>query len=65
MSMSSPQRARSGRSERAGPRSGFGPQRHAEFATRRPGRVLAAWGVAVLVSLGLVGALSEREAVPV
>ena len=65
MSMSSPQRPRSGRSERAGPRSGFGPRRLAEFATRRPGRVLAAWGVAVLVSLGLVGALSERETVPV
>jgi uncharacterized membrane protein YdfJ with MMPL/SSD domain len=57
MSMSSPKRPRSSRSERAGPRSGFGPRRLAEFATRRPGRVLAAWGVAVLVSLGLVGAL--------
>src|SRR3954447_11232446 len=37
--------------------SGFGPRRVAEFATRRPKRVLAAWGVAVLVSLGLVGVL--------
>src|SRR4051812_6266234 len=54
---SSPQRPRSSRPEGAGPRSGFGPRRLAEFATRRPGRVLAAWGIAVLVSLGLVGAL--------
>src|SRR6059058_2544271 len=36
-------------------RVGFGPSRLAEFATRRPRRVLAAWGVLVLVSLGLVG----------
>src|SRR5262249_26905270 len=33
------------------------PTRLAAIATRRPGRVLAAWGVAVLVSLGLIGAL--------
>jgi RND superfamily putative drug exporter len=37
--------------------SGFGPRRLAEFATRRPRRVLAVWGVLVLVSLGLIGAL--------
>jgi RND superfamily putative drug exporter len=37
--------------------SGFGPRRLAELATRRPGRVLAAWGVVVLVSIGLIGAL--------
>jgi hypothetical protein len=36
---------------------GFGPARLAELATRRPGRVLAAWGVIVLVSLGLGGTL--------
>ena len=38
-------------------RSGFGPRRLAEVATRRPGRMLAAWGVIVLVSLGLIGTL--------
>ena len=32
-------------------------QQLAEFATRRPRRVLAAWGLVVLVSLGLIGAL--------
>src|SRR5947208_3951435 len=36
-------------------RVGLGPSRLAEFATRRPRRVLAVWGVLVLVSLGLVG----------
>ena len=36
---------------------GFGPTRFAAFATRRPRRVLAVWGVLVLLSLGLVGAL--------
>ena len=41
----------------AGSMSGFGPRRLAELATRRPGRVLAAWGVVVLVSFGLIGAL--------
>jgi RND superfamily putative drug exporter len=35
----------------------FGPRRLAEIATRRPGRMLAAWGMIVLVSLGLIGAL--------
>ena len=39
------------------PRSRFGPRALAELATRRPGRVLGAWGVVVLVSLGLIGAL--------
>jgi len=37
--------------------SWFGPRRLAEFATRRPRRVLAVWGALVLVSLGLVGTL--------
>jgi putative drug exporter of the RND superfamily len=37
--------------------SGWGPTRLAELATRRPGRVLAIWGVIVVVSLGLTGAL--------
>ena len=41
----------------AGSGSRFGPQRLAEFATRRPRRVLAAWGVMVFVSLGLTGTL--------
>jgi putative drug exporter of the RND superfamily len=57
MSIISPKRSssRSRGSERS--RSGVGPQRLAEFATRRPRRVLAAWGVLVLVSFGLIGAL--------
>jgi uncharacterized membrane protein YdfJ with MMPL/SSD domain len=38
-------------------RSGFGPRGLAEAATRRPGRMLAAWGVIVVVSLGLIGTL--------
>jgi putative drug exporter of the RND superfamily len=38
-------------------RSGFGPQRLAELATRRPGRVLAVWGAIIVVSLGLIGTL--------
>ena len=33
------------------------PTRLAAYATRRPGRVLTAWGVAVLVSFGVTGAL--------
>ena len=36
----------------AGSESRVGPQRLAQFATRRPRRVLAVWGVAVLVSDG-------------
>src|SRR5689334_20093767 len=43
--------------DRAGSGSGFGPRRLAEYATRRPGRVLAMWGAVVVVSLGLVGGL--------
>ncbi len=57
MLFSSPKRSRSVRPDRAGTGTGFGPRRLAEFATRRPGRVLALWGVAVFVSLGLIGAL--------
>jgi putative drug exporter of the RND superfamily len=38
-------------------RSGFGPRRLADLATRRPGRVLAVWGAVVVVSLGLIGTL--------
>jgi putative drug exporter of the RND superfamily len=56
MSISSPKRSRDLR-DRTSPESGFGPRRLAELATRRPGRVLAVWGVLVLVSLGLVGGL--------
>ena len=41
----------------AGSGSRFGPQRLAQFATRRPRRVLAVWGVVVLVSLVLTGTL--------
>src|SRR4051794_41611628 len=37
--------------------SGLGPRRVAEFATRRPKRVRAVWGIVVLVSMGLVGTL--------
>jgi uncharacterized membrane protein YdfJ with MMPL/SSD domain len=55
MSMSSPKPRSS--NERQSQGSGFGPRRLAEFATRRPGRVLAIWAVVVLVSLGLTGAL--------
>ena len=43
--------------DRADSGSRFGPQRLAQFATRRPRRVLAVWGVVVLVSLGLTGTL--------
>ena len=56
MSISSPKRP-SSRGTDASPRPRFGPRRLAEFATRRPGRVLAVWGVVALVSLGLVGTL--------
>jgi uncharacterized membrane protein YdfJ with MMPL/SSD domain len=54
--MTSRRRSRSSADD-AGSMSGFGPRRLAELATRRPGRVLAAWGVVVLVSIGLIGAL--------
>ena len=43
--------------KRSSSRSGFGPRRLAEVATRRPGRMLAGWGVIVLVSLALIGTL--------
>jgi putative drug exporter of the RND superfamily len=59
MSISSPKRSSSRRPDPAGSASGFGPRRLAEFATRRPRRVLAVWGVVVLVSLGLVGTLLD------
>ena len=57
MLISSPKRSTLRRPDPMGRGSGFGPRRLAEFATRKPGRVLAAWGVAVLVSFGLIGAL--------
>ena len=38
-------------------RSRFGPEGLAEFATRRPRRVLAMWAGIVVVSLGLIGTL--------
>jgi RND superfamily putative drug exporter len=50
-------RSRSSEADDAGSMAGFGPRRLAELATRRPGRVLLAWGVVVLVSIGLIGAL--------
>ena len=53
MSISSPNHS----PDRAASGSRFGPRRLAEYATRRPGRVLAVWGAVVVVSLGLVGAL--------
>ena len=55
MSISSPKRSSSRRSGR--PSSSLGPRRLAQFATRRPKRVLAVWGMIVLVSLGLIGTL--------
>src|SRR4051794_6652545 len=42
-------------------RPGFGPTRLAAFATRRPRRVLWIWGLAVLVSLGLVAAFGNTS----
>ena len=50
-------RSRSSKADDAGSMAGFGPRRLAELATRRAGRVLVAWGVVVLVSIGLIGAL--------
>ena len=38
-------------------RSGFGPRRLADVATRRPGRMLALWSAIVVVSLGVIGML--------
>jgi uncharacterized membrane protein YdfJ with MMPL/SSD domain len=49
--------ARPSEADDSGSGRGFGPRRLAEIATRRPGRVLAAWGVLVLVSMFLIGAL--------
>src|SRR3954449_3367718 len=58
MSSRSPKGSSTPEPEAAAPStSGFGPRRGAEFATRRPKRVLAVWGVVVLVSMGLVGTL--------
>src|SRR5215217_8406004 len=37
--------------------SRLGPTQLAGFATRRPGRVLALWGLLVVASIGLVGGL--------
>jgi uncharacterized membrane protein YdfJ with MMPL/SSD domain len=53
--------ARSASGKPAGGQAGarFGPTRLAELATRRPGRVLALWGVLVVVAIGLVGAFLE------
>ena len=57
MSFFSSKRSASSTPGPSGRGSGLGPQRLAVFATRRPGRVLAVWGVVVLVSLGLTGTL--------
>jgi putative drug exporter of the RND superfamily len=57
MSILSPKRRSSPSTDPTSRASGFGPRRLAELATRRPGRVLAVWGVAVVVSLGLAGTL--------
>src|SRR3954471_1562767 len=50
----SPKRSSRPKPEAPASSSGWGPTRVAEFATRRPKRVLAVWGVVVLVSMGLV-----------
>jgi RND superfamily putative drug exporter len=57
MRSSSSKRSPSATSRATGSRSRFGPGRLAEAATRRPKRVLVTWGVIVLVSFGLIGAL--------
>jgi RND superfamily putative drug exporter len=57
MRSSSSKRSPSATSRATGSRSRFGPGRLAEAATRRPKRVLVTWGVVVLVSFGLIGAL--------
>jgi RND superfamily putative drug exporter len=44
--------------------SRFGPTRLANFATRRPGRVLGLWGLLVLASIGLIGALLSSGTTP-
>src|SRR4051812_34799791 len=51
--------ARSNPPGREPSRFGFGPSRLAAFTTRRPRRVLAVWGVLVLLSLGLVSGLLD------
>ena len=56
MSTSSPERSTT-RETPTGAGLGSGRGGLQSFATRRPGRVLAVWGVVVLVSLGLVGTL--------
>ena len=53
----STERPSSRRTQAGGSGSRFGPVRLAKFATRRPRRVLAAWGVVLVVSMGLAGAL--------
>src|SRR5688572_31758762 len=53
----STERRSSRRTHPGGSGSRFGPVRLAEFATRRPRRVLAAWGVLLVVSFGLAGTL--------
>src|SRR3954470_12843589 len=53
----SPKRSSRPKPEAPASASGWGPTRVAEFANRRPKRVLAVWGVVVLVSMGLVGTL--------
>jgi uncharacterized membrane protein YdfJ with MMPL/SSD domain len=57
MSIPSRKRPSPRRTPDAGRSSGWGPNRLAEIATRRPGRVLAVWGLVVVVSLGLTGGL--------
>src|SRR4051794_28312706 len=56
--------ARSNPPGREPSRFGFGPSRLAAFATRRPRRVLAVWGLLVLVSLGLVSGLLDSGLTP-
>src|SRR3954468_1640483 len=57
MSIPSPKQSSPSGNGDVGRVSGWGPTRLAAIATRRPGRVLAVWGVVVIVSLGLTGTL--------
>lgn len=57
MPILSPKRSSPHRTRAADSASRLGPRALAEYATRRPKRVLTAWAVAVLVSLGLVATL--------
>src|SRR6185312_16436544 len=57
MSIPSPEQSSPRSNDDAGRVSGWGPSRLAEIATRRPGRVLAVWGVVVIASLGLTATL--------